>query len=1436
MTKRLLSLFSVFVIAIGSISIQPAHSHAAAPPSISEATNSIFGPNVYVFDPSMPTTDIQAAADLVFNTQERAEFGNNRYALLFKPGTYDKLNVNVGFYTQVSGLGQNPDDVTINGGVNADAKWDNGNATRNFWRSIENLRINPLDLTKSPPVKGDAKFAVSQAAPMRRVHINGNLLLFDFDPSWNAGWASGGYIADSIIDGQIIPASQQQFFSRNDKYASWSNGVWNMMFVGDTNPPSGKFPTEPYTVIDKTPVMKEKPYLYVDSTGEYKVFVPSLQRDTKGVSWANGSTPGQSISIDQFYIAKPNTSSASDINNALNQGKNLIFTPGIYHMSETIQITRPDTVIMGLGYASIVPDNGQIAIKVADVDGVSISGLLFIAGQMKSSTLLEVGTAGSIKDHSTNPIVLSDLFFGIGGMSAGAADVGLQINSNDVIGDHFWIWRADHGAGAGWDTNVSKNGLVVNGNRVTIYGLFNEHHEEYQTLWNGEDGRLYFYQSEIPYDPQKQEDWMSHNGTVNGYASYKVADSVLTHEAWGLGIYSFFRDAAVKLENAMEVPKVEGVKIHHITTIWLNGVAGSEITHMINGTGGRVYANSPASAMRQTLTHYVSGDNEPPSVPSNLKATAVTSKQINLTWTESTDNVGVDGYDIYRNGTLVGSSTSATYSDSGLMAKTTYTYTIVAWDSSGNRSAHSDGSSATTQRELISYNQIGWTAEAPLRSTDAFKLIDGNTSTVWQTGTPMKPDPNQYFIIDMKEAKTISRVVINSPSNDYARGYELYASNDGTNWGDPIVSSDTNSAAVLTLDFDEAIKTRYIKVVQTGTSSSWWSVNEFSVYTDTEISLDRNGWTAITNPVNDNPANLFDGNMSTRWSSGAAMAPGQSIIIDMKHGQNFNKLVMDSGTSSDYARSYEIYVSNDGNDWGNAIVSQTATGPLVISDFVDQTARFIKIVQKGTNSSWWSIFEIYVYRDGTHAVPVTKITVSGTNGVSAITAKGGALQMTADVIPANAVDKTISWSVVNENGTATDKATISAGGLLTAIKDGVVKVIATANDSSGVTGEALITISGQHANVTAATLIGPEAVYQQQQFDLTVGVSSVLSSFTTLNVILNYDPSLLEFDTVTGSNGSLSLADSALSSLRNHFNVLGTAIKADKGQILIIMASEGNDNAISTIGDLLTVRAKTKAGAAAGETTVSLSDFNVSYAGTGTPVAGVSLSIQIKDVDKAELNAAIIAAQSKHDAATEGNNIGQYPNGSKAILQTAINSAKAVHDNAASTESEVADALNALNAAVTTFKNSVLTDPGIVDKAALSKAIAAAQSKHDAVTEGSKIGQYPAAARAALQAAITSAKAVLSSSAATQGQVNTATTNVNTALQTFLTKIVTLVPGQTSVTINDLSVISKYYGTKSTDANWKEIEAADMFNNGKIDIQVLAAVARMILDNWLLDN
>src|SRR5262249_25685508 len=146
-------------------------------------------------------------------------------------------------------------------------------------------------------------------------------------------FASGGFIADSQT-GFVINGSQQQFIVRNSSIGGWSNAVWNQVFAGVQGAPNGApgvFPNPPYTTLASTPVSREAPYLYVDSSGSYQVFVPSAQTNTAGTSWSGGATPGLSIPIDKFFVAKPSDSAAT-INDALGSGRNLILTPGIYHL------------------------------------------------------------------------------------------------------------------------------------------------------------------------------------------------------------------------------------------------------------------------------------------------------------------------------------------------------------------------------------------------------------------------------------------------------------------------------------------------------------------------------------------------------------------------------------------------------------------------------------------------------------------------------------------------------------------------------------------------------------------------------------------------------------------------------------------------------------------------------------------------------------------------------------------------------------------------------------------------------------------------------------------------------------------------------------------------------------------------------------------------
>ncbi|MFJ8591345.1 coagulation factor 5/8 type domain-containing protein [Streptomyces sp. NPDC093598] len=540
------------------------------------------GPNVLVFDPATP--NIQARLDEIFRQQESAQFGTGRYQLLFKPGTYHGLNAQIGFYTSVSGLGLSPDDTTINGDITVDAGWFNGNATQNFWRSAENLAV--------VPVNGTNRWAVSQAAPFRRMHVRGNLNL----APTGYGWSSGGYIADSRIDGQVQPYSQQQWYTRDSAIGGWLNGVWNMVFSGVEGAPAQGFPNPPYTTLSTTPVSREKPFLYL-SGGEYRVFLPEKRTNARGVTWGNGTPRGTSLPLSRFYVAKPGVSAAT-LNQALAQGLHLLLTPGIYHLDQPVRVDRANTVVLGLGYATLIPGNGVTALKVADVDGVRLAGFLVDAGPVNSAVLLEIGPRGASRDHSANPTTVQDVFIRIGGAGPGKATTSMVVNSRHTIVDHTWVWRADHGDGVGWETNRADYGVVVNGHDVLATGLFVEHFNKYDVQWFGERGRTIFYQNEKAYDAPNQA--AIQNGPVKGYAAYRVGDDVTSHEGWGLGSYCYYNvDPTIVQHHGFAAPTRPGVRFHDLLVVSLGG--NGQYERVINDTGS---PTSGTSTVPSTVVSY----------------------------------------------------------------------------------------------------------------------------------------------------------------------------------------------------------------------------------------------------------------------------------------------------------------------------------------------------------------------------------------------------------------------------------------------------------------------------------------------------------------------------------------------------------------------------------------------------------------------------------------------------------------------------------------------------------------------------------------------------------------------------------------------------------------------------------------------------------------
>jgi hypothetical protein len=558
-----------------------------------------FGPNVYIFNPSMALSDIQATVDSVAAQQISNQFGTQRYALLFEPGTYGSsttpLNFQVGYYTAVAGLGQSPNDVVIYGSADVYNQCFSGSciASVNFWRSLSNLTINVTN--SSFGCYAGEFWAVSQAAPMRRVLVNGNATFMDY--CTGPSYASGGFVADSqFAGGGIVSGSQQQWITRNSNIDGWSNGVWNQVFSGVVGAPAQCFPAGscggPYTTLATSPVTREAPYLYVDANGNYNVFVPAVQRNSAGTTWSAGQTPGSSIPISKFYIAQP-TDTWQTINKALFDGYNLILTPGVYNLNRSVDIIRPDTVVLGLGFPTLIPQRGNMAISVINVKGVLISGIIVDAGPRKSPVLVRVGSdcgpggCGHNDGSANDPSVLSDVFVRIGGAEAGKATVSLQINSNNVILDDIWAWRADHGNGVGWKVNTADTGLIVNGNNVTAYGLFIEHYQQYEVIWTGNGGTDIFFQNEMPYDPPNQAAWMEAPG-VDGWAAFKVADNVTSFSGYGMGAYSFFNQGVnIYAANGFEVPStLPPSSMNDLLTIFLSTAGSGGILNVVNNTGG----------------------------------------------------------------------------------------------------------------------------------------------------------------------------------------------------------------------------------------------------------------------------------------------------------------------------------------------------------------------------------------------------------------------------------------------------------------------------------------------------------------------------------------------------------------------------------------------------------------------------------------------------------------------------------------------------------------------------------------------------------------------------------------------------------------------------------------------------------------------------------
>ena len=276
----------------------------------------------------------------------------------------------------------------------------------------------------------------------------------------------------------------------------------------------------------------------------------------------------------------------------------------------------------------------------------------------------------------------------------------------------------------------------------------------------------------------------------------------------------------------------------------------------------------------------------------------------------------------------------------------------------------------------VALDRSGWIASAS--ATDPYgdvpaNAIDGNTNTRWASGEAQSP--GLWFQVNMILPQHINAISLDAELNtgDYPHAYLVFVSLDGANWGESIASGDDNSQGsgsyvrdnqVINISFPTQLA-RFIRVLDIGSAGNWWSLNEFNVYgVPSAHPLDRSGWSASASVSHSGepPSNALDGVFSTRWSTGQPQSSGIWFQVDMGKAQSFSSIALDCGASGgDYPRGYQVFVSNDGSTWGNAIASGQGTSGYTVVTFAKQSARYVKVVLTASSGSWWSIDEFYAF-------------------------------------------------------------------------------------------------------------------------------------------------------------------------------------------------------------------------------------------------------------------------------------------------------------------------------------------------------------------------------------------------------------------------------------------------------------------------------------------
>ena len=261
-------------------------------------------------------------------------------------------------------------------------------------------------------------------------------------------------------------------------------------------------------------------------------------------------------------------------------------------------------------------------------------------------------------------------------------------------------------------------------------------------------------------------------------------------------------------------------------------------------------------------------------------------------------------------------------------------------------------------------DRTGWTATSSerLNSSDIPNMFDDDLDTQWSSLNVL--EPGDWMIIDMKSKQAFNQIVMDQTvkPGDHPEGFAVYVSDDAENWSEAVATGKGTNGADTKITFPEKAA-RYIKIELTESKGAYWAVTELYV----NLVDNRATWTATicdrlqdAYPSSADLPNMFDGNLETEWSSTAELKDGDWMIIDMKEARTFNQIIFDqTKTPGDCPNDFAAYVSNDGEDWGEAVATGRGTGgPQTAITFEEQTARYIKI-ELGQRGAYWNVTEFY---------------------------------------------------------------------------------------------------------------------------------------------------------------------------------------------------------------------------------------------------------------------------------------------------------------------------------------------------------------------------------------------------------------------------------------------------------------------------------------------